>query len=456
MTDQTSTTTLTDKAYKTQLNKLNELQDLVGKEVGLTEWVTMEQDRIDSFATTTEDNQWIHINPEMSKQFSPYGAPIAHGFLVLSLAPKFSYETLSIGDVVMGVNYGCDKVRFPNATKVGARLRGRIKVADYQVIAGGARYKLEITFELEGEEKPACVAIMVAQAYTGDEKKAAQVKQLNAMADAQAAQKSTTDAAGDGDDVLYEVSDHVAIITLNRPDSYNGINKNLLQGLYKKFKQARDDKSVKAIVLAGNGRGFCGGADMKDFSGQGTGADVTDFLISTYRPTLQMMLETNKPTIAAIHGAAAGAGTGFALACDFRVMDAKSSFAFIFSNIGLVADNGANWLLQRNVGYSKALQYCMEGKKIPASECLEVGLANKLVDEGKALEAAKDWATLLSKKAPLAFGAQKQILRYAYDHNLMETFAEEARHQGVLIESKDHKEGIMAFMEKRKPNFKGA
>ena len=454
MTNQTSTSTQTEKAFSTKLDKLSDLKDYVGKELGLTEWVTIEQDRIDNFATTTEDNQWIHINPEMSKQFSPYGAPIAHGFLVLSLAPKFSYETLSIGNVVMGVNYGCDKVRFPNATKVGAKLRGRIKGADYQEIPGGARYKLEITFELEGEEKPACVAVMVAQAYTGDEKKAAQVKQLNAMADAQAAKNTSSD--GISDEVLYDVEGDIAVITLNRPNSYNGINKNLLKSLYNQFTKARDDKQVKAIVLTGSGRGFCGGADMKDFSGQGAGSDVADFLNTTYKPTLQMMLETNKPTIAAIHGAAAGAGTGFALACDFRVMDAKASFAFIFSNIGLVADNGANWMLQRNVGYSKALEYCIEGKKIPASECHEVGLTNKLVDEGKALDTAKEWAKQLSQKAPLAFGAQKQILQYAYDHNMMETFAEEARHQGKLIESKDHKEGIIAFMEKRKPNFKGA
>ena len=445
---------MTNTAYKTHLDTLAELKDKVGQEIGLTEWITMEQDRINNFATTTEDNQWIHVNAEMSKQFSPYGAPIAHGFLVLSLAPKFSYETLSIGNVVMGVNYGCDKVRFPNATKVGAKLRGRVKVADYMDIPGGARYKMEITFELEGEEKPACVAIMVAQAHVGDAKQAKQVAKLNQMADAAAA--SSTGSSDEGDEVLYEVKDNIAKITLNRPDRYNGINQKLLQGLFKSFMQARDDDNVKVIVLSGNGKGFCAGADMADFNLSGTGADVRNFLNTYYRTTLEMIMDTNKPTIAAIQGAAAGAGTGFALACDFRVMDESASFAFVFSNIGLVGDNGAGWLLQRAVGYSKALEYCIEAQKIPASECHQVGLTNKLVENGKAFEAAMEWAEKINTKAPLAIQAQKEIMKFAVNNSLMETFAEEAKHQGRLIESADHKEGVQAFLGKRKPKFTGA
>lgn len=447
---------MTNQAYSTHLDKLEELKDKVGQEIGLTEWVTMEQDRINNFATTTEDNQWIHINPEMSKQFSPYGAPIAHGFLVLSLAPKFSYETLSIGNVVMGVNYGCDKVRFPNATKVGAKLRGRVKVADYHEIAGGARYKMEITFELEGEEKPACVAVMVAQAYVGDEKKAAQVKQLNEMADAQAAAASgSTESDTGGDEVLYKVENNIATITLNRPDRYNGINKNLLLALNKTFIKARNDDDVRVIILTGNGKGFCAGADLADFSLQGTGDDVRNFLNAYYRTTLETMLDIDKPTIAAIHGSAAGAGTGFALACDFRVMDEKANFAFVFSNIALVADNGAGWLLQRAVGYSKALEYCIEGQKIPASECQLNGLTNKVTDVGNAVPAATEWAQRIASKAPLAIKAQKDILKYAVNNELMDTFSLEAKHQGKLIVSKDHKEGVAAFMEKRAPKFVG-
>ncbi len=156
----------TTTPYSTQLKELEELKDYVGKELGLTEWMTMEQERINSFAEATEDMQWIHTNPERSAAFSPYKKTVAHGFLVLSLASKISYDAFSIENVVMGVNYGLDKVRFPNATKSDAKLRGRVSLMEYDAIPGGAKYKMKIVFELEGEEKPACVAEFLAMAYT--------------------------------------------------------------------------------------------------------------------------------------------------------------------------------------------------------------------------------------------------------------------------------------------------
>lgn len=156
----------TTTPYSTQLKELEELKDYVGKELGLTEWMTMEQERINNFAEATEDMQWIHTDPERSAAFSPYKKTVAHGFLVLSLASKISYDAFSIENVVMGVNYGLDKVRFPNATKSGAKLRGRVSLMEYDAIPGGAKYKMKIVFELEGEEKPACVAEFLAMAYT--------------------------------------------------------------------------------------------------------------------------------------------------------------------------------------------------------------------------------------------------------------------------------------------------
>ena len=156
----------TTTPYATQLKELEELKDYVGKELGLTEWMTMEQERINSFAEATEDMQWIHTDPKRSAAFSPYKKTVAHGFLVLSLASKISYDAFSIENIVMGVNYGLDKVRFPNATKSDAKLRGRVSLMEYDAIPGGAKYKMKIVFELEGEEKPACVAEFLAMAYT--------------------------------------------------------------------------------------------------------------------------------------------------------------------------------------------------------------------------------------------------------------------------------------------------
>ena len=158
---------ISNQPYSTSLDHLAEMKDHVGKEIGLSEWVTISQDRINAFADCTEDQQWIHIDPVMSAQHSPYKKTVAHGFLVLSLASKFAYETYKIKDVTMGINYGLDKVRFPNATPSGALLRGRISLMTFDEIPGGAQYKVKIVFELKGQEKPACVAEFIARAYTG-------------------------------------------------------------------------------------------------------------------------------------------------------------------------------------------------------------------------------------------------------------------------------------------------
>lgn len=155
----------TNTAYSTTISSLSELPNYVGKELGLTEWMPIEQDRINKFADVTEDRQWIHIDQEKSAAFSPYKKTVAHGFLVLSMASKIAYDAFSIENIAMGVNYGLDKVRFTSATKSGALLRGRVSLLECSAIPGGAKYKMNIVFELKGEEKPACVAEFIAIAY---------------------------------------------------------------------------------------------------------------------------------------------------------------------------------------------------------------------------------------------------------------------------------------------------
>ncbi len=158
---------ITTTPYSTALEHLADLENYIGKELGLTDWVTITQDQINTFAEATGDHQWIHVDVERSKKQSPYKQTVAHGFLVLSLASQFTYETFSIKDVVMGVNYGLDKVRFPNATPAGAKLRGRVSLMTYKTITGGARYKVLVSFEIQGQTKPACVAEFIGQAYVG-------------------------------------------------------------------------------------------------------------------------------------------------------------------------------------------------------------------------------------------------------------------------------------------------
>lgn len=155
-----------NEPYKTSLDHLAELEGMLGQEMGLSPWAEITQDQISTFARITGDEQWIHIDVERSKKESPYRTTIAHGFMILSLASKFAYETMHIGDVSMGLNYGLDKVRFMNATPSGGKVRGRISLMEYEAIENGAKYKVKIIFELQGQEKPACVAEFLAHAYT--------------------------------------------------------------------------------------------------------------------------------------------------------------------------------------------------------------------------------------------------------------------------------------------------
>ena len=156
---------MTDTSYKTTFEHLEDMQDYIGKEIGLSDWLTIDQETINGFAKLTKDEQWIHVDVEKSAIHSPYKTTIAHGFLVLSLASHFSYECLAFKDVGMGVNYGLDKVRFTNATPVGAKIRGRISLMEYETKEGGAKYKLKLVMELDGQEKPACIAEWIGLAY---------------------------------------------------------------------------------------------------------------------------------------------------------------------------------------------------------------------------------------------------------------------------------------------------
>ena len=155
-----------ENAYSTKFKDLTELKNFIGKELGLTSWMQMSQKKINDFAEITDDKQWIHTDPEKSALYSPYKKTVAHGFLVLSMVSRISFNAFSIKNVVAGINYGLDRVRFPNATKSDSAYRGRVSLMEFTVIPGGAKYKLKIVIEIQGEEKPACIAEFLALAYT--------------------------------------------------------------------------------------------------------------------------------------------------------------------------------------------------------------------------------------------------------------------------------------------------
>ena len=144
---------------------LAELQALVGQDVAVSDWITVDQQRIDRFADATGDRQWIHVDPERAA-LGPFGATVAHGFLTLSLLPELSASAIEVRDTRMGVNYGLNRVRFPSPVPAGSRLRGRFRLLAYEPIEGGAQLTMEVTMEREGSDKPVCVAESVARRYT--------------------------------------------------------------------------------------------------------------------------------------------------------------------------------------------------------------------------------------------------------------------------------------------------
>jgi acyl dehydratase len=143
---------------------LSELQSLVGQELGVSDWLVVDQARIDLFAQATGDHQWIHIHPERAAA-GPFGTTVAHGFLTLSLLPALFETGFAIDDLRMGVNYGLNRVRFPAPVRVGSRLRGRFKLLSYEPIDGGAQLTMEVTMEREGSPKPVCIAESVSRRY---------------------------------------------------------------------------------------------------------------------------------------------------------------------------------------------------------------------------------------------------------------------------------------------------
>ena len=252
--------------------------------------------------------------------------------------------------------------------------------------------------------------------------------------------------------VKYEKKDSVALVTFNRPEVRNAFNAKMTEDILEALVEAKNDSNIRAIVLTGEGLSFSAGADLS--ARDNKWSDTEAALIEGYLPSLKEIMEMPKTIISAFNGAAAGIGSAYAMACDLTVMSEEAYILQAFSNIGLIPDGGANWFLTNTVGYKLAYQIAIEGERIDAKRCLELGLVNKVVAGENLLDEAISWADKLSLRSSQSLSLTKKIMRKSVDSSYEDIYDLEAKTQNTLTGSEDNIEGITAFMEKRQPNFK--
>lgn len=253
--------------------------------------------------------------------------------------------------------------------------------------------------------------------------------------------------------ILKETKSGIMKITLNRPDSLNAFNSEMLFELQDAFKEALSD-DVRCVVLTGAGKGFCSGQDLKDFEAEKK--TFKEAIETKYNPLITQIMTLPKPVICGINGVAAGAGLSLALACDFRIAVESAQLIEVFINVGLVPDSASSFTLPRIVGLSKAFQMCSTAERITGSEAKRLGIVNVCVQTPDVLAAALDkYSKKFAKMPTKALGMIKELVNNSYSRTLAEVLAAEAAAQDIAGNSNDYREGVNSFLEKRKPVFKG-
>lgn len=256
--------------------------------------------------------------------------------------------------------------------------------------------------------------------------------------------------------IRYFVDQGVATLTLCRPEVLNSFNRAMAQEVQRALAQVATEDSIRAVLLTGDGRGFCAGQDLAEATAGDVGSiDLGDIVKSNYAPMVTAIRQLEKPVVCAVNGVAAGAGANLACACDIVIASEDASFIQSFSKIGLVPDTGGTFFLPRLVGMARATAMMFLAEKVPARKALEYGMIHDVVPAADLIEIATALAQQLARMPTKALGLAKRALNASWDNDLLSQLVVEEELQRAAGKTEDYAEGVRAFLEKRKPTYAG-
>lgn len=254
--------------------------------------------------------------------------------------------------------------------------------------------------------------------------------------------------------ILFEIKNSVALITLSRPEKFNSFNREMALLLQEKLNECKTNKEIRCVYLTGAGKAFSAGQDLEEIV-DANGPDTSTILSEHYNPVIKQIREIEKPVLAAVNGVAAGAGANIALCCDVVVAAQSASFIQAFSKIGLIPDSGGTYFLPRLIGWQKASALSMLGDKITADEAERIGMIYKVFTDELFANESKKIAETLAAMPTAALAFTKQAFNQSFTNSLEQQLKAEEILQMKAGQTKDYNEGVQAFLEKRKPQFKG-